>query len=806
MTDANLVLVEALFHEAMGLELPARLMFLGQLEQSDPAMHAQLSDLLAQELESPGFLEGELRVPVDEDEQLAPGCDVGGYRILRPLGAGSMATVYEAEQSVPRRSVALKLLHPWLISPAMCARLERESEFLARLQHPGIARIYDAGVAAGQPYFAMELIAGPTVTEHAAVLPRRGQIELLARICDAVEHAHQRGVIHRDLKPANILIEQTDGDAVGQPKVLDFGVARAALPGGSGQNLTLAGCIVGTGAYMSPEQACGDADVVTERSDVYSIGAIMAHVLTGAPRHDLANASLGKSLRIIMEHDSPTLGSSDRSLRGDLSAIAACALERDPRRRYASAAELAADMRRWLRHEPLRVRPVGPAGVLAKRIRRHPLAATASISIVAGLALTAAGTSLGMLNARHEMQRTQRVLAFLEDSIAAADPLHSDQPQSVLTVIRAIAGDAGTRFAGDPGTEAAVRIAAARGLLALGAAPEAEAEAQRAIELLPRLHHRDPVLHVRAACEHARTLNALGHPQEAARVAGDAIASNSAVLRRHHPAMLDAATQLGIALLNQPAVAPDAIPLLSEALELARRHRPDDADLAARIRATLAWALYEDEQYQRSESLYRELLHYHQAQSTSRYAGSHALIAHRNLAAALWSLEHLDEAAHHAQLSLAGLEHLLPSDHPEVLTAVNIVGIIAEASGDFGLARTCYRRVLQDHTRRAGPDSRAVRIAAVNLAFLDMRTGQLHPAEALPVLSDGLLLAEDARPSQRFRLKMRYAACRLMLGEPDEADRLLTEARRGLASIFPPTHRWIRESDELIKQARSTQR
>jgi eukaryotic-like serine/threonine-protein kinase len=318
---------------------------------------------------------------------------VGRYRIVRLLGVGGMGAVYEAEQDHPRRLVALKVIRPGIVSPALLKRFTHEVEILGRLHHPGIARIYEAGVAEdGQPFFALELIRGLPLDEyvrlHSPVLAAR--LELLARVCDAVQHAHEQGIIHRDLKPGNILVDED-----GQPRVLDFGVARATGADLlSSMDLTRTGQLVGTLSYMSPEQVAADPAALDQRSDVYTLGVILFELLTGRLPYPLKDLPLPEVARLIREHEPSRLGSIDTQLRGDVETIAAKALEKDQARRYASAADLAADIRRHLRSEPILARPPSALYHLRKFARRHKALVGGVTATMTALALGLVGTIL----------------------------------------------------------------------------------------------------------------------------------------------------------------------------------------------------------------------------------------------------------------------------------------------------------------------------------------------------------------------------------------------------------------------------
>src|SRR5262245_10632998 len=406
MTEERCARLWALFDQAADLPPPEQRPLLDAACPDDPDLRAELERLLADDarvragersfLKSP--LVRSLPTPTTLPAPAPPAAvhpRLDRYRVVRVLGEGGMGTVYEAEQDNPRRTVALKVIRAGLASDFLLKRFAREAQILGRLHHPGIAQVYDAGVAeSGQPYLVLELIAGVPLDQYARdqALDVRGRLELVARVCDAVQHAHERGVIHRDLKPGNILVEPS-----GQPRVLDFGVARAAdlgLTAGGGR--TEAGQLIGTLHYMSPEQVSGDPSAIDPRGDVYALGVILYELLGHRLPYSLDGLPLPEVARVIREQEPSRLGSLDGRLRGDVETIVAKALEKDPSRRYASAGELAADIRRFLSHEPIRARPPSALYQLRKFARRHKALVAAVLGVAAALV---AGTVVSVLYA-----------------------------------------------------------------------------------------------------------------------------------------------------------------------------------------------------------------------------------------------------------------------------------------------------------------------------------------------------------------------------------------------------------------------
>lgn len=335
---------------------------------------------------------------------------IGPFRIVRLIGEGGMGSVYEAEQENPRRSVAIKIIRADVLSPEAVRRFEQEAQVLGRFQHPGIACIHEAGVAPTsgglRPYFAMELVRGTGLSQHVQshALSVRARLELLVRICEAMDHAHRAGIVHRDLKPSNILV-----DGSGNPKIVDFGVARISTPGETALTMhTVAGAVVGTIAYMSPEQVSGSGAILDARSDVYSLGVVMFELLTGRLPHNLRECSIPEAARILREDDPSRLSTVDAALRGDLETIVGKALEKEPSRRYATAGAFAEDLRRYLRDEPVLARPLTTLYQVRKFARRHRELVGGIIAAFVVLLAGLAGVSFLAVRESHQRERAEQ--------------------------------------------------------------------------------------------------------------------------------------------------------------------------------------------------------------------------------------------------------------------------------------------------------------------------------------------------------------------------------------------------------------
>jgi serine/threonine protein kinase len=406
--------VKRILHDASQIDEECRQDFIDEACRDDPGLLRELLSLLESHERAGPFLQDASRP--GPAEALHPK-QIGPYRILSMLGEGGMGTVYLAEEQHPmRRRVALKIVRRDLDTGEILARFERERRALALMEHSGIARVYGAGTTrSGRPYFAMEYVPGAPITEFcdARNWSVRRRLELFTKVCLAVHHAHQKGVIHRDIKPTNVLV--ADGDEGPSPKVIDFGVARAATGADAVEpGRTSAGMLVGTIEHMSPEQASPDAMGVDTRSDVYALGVLLYELLTGRRPFELNRGDLGALAdlqRRILEEPavapSAAVAAGDagsvaprrstsprglaRAIAGDLDWIVLKAIDKDPARRYASASELAADVQRFLRAEPVLAGPPSIGYRAGRFFARHRAGVTAAAVVavvaIAGLAV-----------------------------------------------------------------------------------------------------------------------------------------------------------------------------------------------------------------------------------------------------------------------------------------------------------------------------------------------------------------------------------------------------------------------------------
>jgi tetratricopeptide (TPR) repeat protein len=482
MDRSRLDRVAELFKVARRLAPAERDAWLSAESGADDALREELVALLAEHDSDSSSLEPgqsaeearrwfDARTADGETNELPP-FRVPGFRLLSRLGEGGQGVVYEAEQARPKRTVALKLMRPGLGGSGMRRRFEREADTLARLQHPGIATVHESGVVETEfgdlPFFAMELVRGRTIVEHAKArgLPARERLELLAEVCDAVAHAHGQGVVHRDLKPSNVLV-----DASGRPRILDFGIARILDTDLRASTLeTRTGQILGTLAYMSPEQASGRPEQVDARADVFALGVIAFELLSGALPRDLADRSLPEAMRIVAEGETSLLGAVDSALRGDVETVVAAAMASEKDRRYPDADAFGADLRRCARNEPVTARRATTLYHLGRFVRRHRALSASLGALVLALAAGLVGTGVGLVRAERELERANEITDFLKGMLSSLRP--ESLPEASVRALRLVVDRARADLErgefSDPVTEAELCVVLSSTYLALG--------------------------------------------------------------------------------------------------------------------------------------------------------------------------------------------------------------------------------------------------------------------------------------------------------------------------------------------------
>jgi tetratricopeptide (TPR) repeat protein len=514
--------------------------------------------------------------------------ELEGIEFREILGAGAMGVVYRGEQSRPRREVAVKVMGIGIGTTAHSRRFRSEADALARLDHPGIARVYQAGVAdvgrSQRPYLVMELVEGERLDRWLGSrgLTVRELLELMIEICDAVQHAHARGVIHRDLKPSNILVRTADG----KPKVIDFGVARIE-GSNSGTMATAAGEMVGTLAYMSPEQLGGNPAEVDTRSDVYALGVILFHMLSGELPLDVTSLSLTEAATAIQTSAPRRLASVAPSLRGDLDTITAHALEKDKERRYQTAEALRADIRRHLDGLPISARPPSSMYVLSRFAKRHrgPVAAASvlCVAIIAAGVVSARSAFIAnraLAESSAAQVRLENINEFLvDDLLSAGHSMRLGVNARIADAIDEATPRIAERFAGDPVGEANVRQTVAR-MLTEGARVEEALEqlslGAAALEASGLSEHREMVaIHF----GRSEVLSLAGRLLESERSLREALALAERIELSADDPLIEVGRQLLASVLQNQGKYEEAEPLLRGIIADLEREGGDPQDL-----------------------------------------------------------------------------------------------------------------------------------------------------------------------------------------------------------------------------------
>jgi serine/threonine protein kinase/tetratricopeptide (TPR) repeat protein len=765
--------------------------------------------------------------PADPDATRAPlssdhvGDSIGPYRLLQKVGEGGMGEVWVAEQHEPlRRTVAVKVIKLGMDTQQVMTRFEAERQALALMDHPVIAKVLDAGATAqGRPYFVMEYVKGEPITTYCdrQRLSTPERLVLFTRVCEGVQHAHQKGIIHRDLKPSNVLVTLQDGQAV--PKIIDFGVAKATAHQLTAHTMfTELGVLIGTPEYMSPEQAEMTGLDVDTRTDIYSLGVMLYELLAGTLPFDptaLRQAGLEAIRRQIREVDPPrpstrvsTLGEGSAEaarsrhtdpahllgqIRGDLDWITMKCLEKDRTRRYGSASELAEDLRRHLSHQPVLAGPPSTVYRARKFVRRHLLGVTVGVAAVVILIVFSIAISVQAAQIARERDRAQlaaaraeQINAFVRSMLGSADPRVSGREVSVASVLDAASARVEQELSNQPGVKAAVLSTLGTTYEGLGLLEPAEKELKAALQTNIAVFGPQHI-------EVARSLNLLatvaedrGNLKEAERLDREALAM---LARLGQTESGDAARVKGdlARVLEGLGDSAAAETLYRETLSIARRLASGPSELVAATLNNLGVLLGQRGDWAGAEPLHREAL---EIIKTLRGPDSPEVAAGMNtLGAVLEAKGDLTGAERLYRDSLAQRRKLLGPEHPDTARSMYALAYLLRLKGDPGRALRMSREVLALRGRVL-PDAHpmvAATLVVEGLSLMDLR----RPREAEPLLRESLEIRRQALPQGHWLIAASESAlggCLLACRRFPEAEALLLQGYDGLKASRGETH------------------
>jgi tetratricopeptide (TPR) repeat protein/predicted Ser/Thr protein kinase len=760
MPDSTWDRTWTVFHAALDVGDDRRDAFLENACSGDEGLRREVESLLAS-YQASGVLDRSpaesLRAAAETDE--LPGRRVGRYLIHARIAQGGMGVVYDAEQETPvRRRVALKVLHP-RAQPEIEARFALERQALALMTHPHIARVFDAGVLDdGRPFLAMEHVAGVPLTESCdrQRLDVRERLEVFVEVCNAIQHAHQKGIIHRDIKPSNVLVSAEEG-----PKVIDFGVAKALHPIlDEGAQRTVHDALIGTLEYMSPEQLdrAGNADIDT-RSDIYSLGVLLYELLAGVLPYDwteLRKAGLDGLRKVARESDPPpvsrrfaaldreraaaiaearrtTPAALTRALAGDLDWMVLKALDRDRGRRYASASEFADDVRRHLANEPVLAGPPSAAYRLRKFARRHRTAVAVASALLAGMVIVAAMLARQSLEIRRaaevaerERVRAERVSEIMVDVFKASDPYEGRGEVTAREVLDRSSARV-RKLDDEPQVKASVLQAMASVYTQMAVYDEAEGLTREALSIRRSLYDGDQI-EIADSLESLGTLHLRrGKLEPAGRVLEQAVAMKLRILGPDDPRRMEGLLRLGVVRRSEGRF-DDGEKHLREALRLSRAGGTKTSASMITAIEELGILHFKKGELTQSEARFREALDLRRKEGPDTPRTAQTI---SNLATVFNERGELATAESFLRQSLAILEKNLRPDDERLATALGVLGLCLHNQGKYGDAEASYRRSLAIWRARHGDTHPNGNLMLNNLALLAHDQNRFGEAEAL---------------------------------------------------------------------------
>jgi non-specific serine/threonine protein kinase/serine/threonine-protein kinase len=677
---------------------------------------------------------------------------IGPYTLRERIGEGGMGEVWLAEQKEPvRRRVALKLIKAGMDTAEVVARFQSERQALALMDHPCIAKVFDGGSTAdGRPYFVMEYVAGMPITAYCDKhkLNTQQRLELFIRICEGVQHAHQKAIIHRDLKPSNILVSEVDGKPL--PRIIDFGVAKATAQRLTEHSMyTQVGAVVGTLEYMSPEQADSRGQDVDTRTDVYSLGVVLYELLVGALPLEMRKLAYDQALRLLREQDAPrpstklrTLGEQstlaaqnrntdlpvlERQLRGDADAITLKAVEKDRTRRYATPLELAADIERYLRHEPVQAHAAGTMYRAGKYIRRHRLGvgmAAAGLLLLIGFAVIQA---VELRRIRRERDRADRITTFMKEMFQVSDP--SEARGNSITareVLDKASQQIDKGLAQDPQARAQLMRVMADVYEGLGLYSRAQPLYQGAVEIQRRvLGPRNPAT-LASMSALANCMARAGHYADAEKLARETLAMQNQVLGMENRDTAQSMTTLAYAL-SQEGHYDEAEQTYRKAIDLDRRVFGPEQRSTLHAMDGLGWTLNHLGRDGEAESLCREAFEIERR--TLGRDHPETLTSMSSLAMVLVDERKLAEAEKLYGEALAIQRRVLGPEHPETLRLMSNLGNCLYREGRYAEMEKLERETLAIEQRVLGPEHSLTLRSMNNLGLALENEGRVEEAE-----------------------------------------------------------------------------